>query len=75
MMRKRISGLAALAVAGVMVSGVANAADASVRTSEPAKNESEMHGSGVILAVLAVAAIIAAIVIAAGGSNDNSVSP
>ncbi|MGN6497989.1 MAG: hypothetical protein ACTHKM_00975 [Tsuneonella sp.] len=41
------------------------------RGSAHATDESDMHGSGVVLAVLAIAAIIAAIIIAASGGNDS----
>jgi len=46
------------------------------RTSAPVQNESELEGdgSGVILAILAAAAIIAGIIIAADGKEDSPLS-
>lgn len=46
----------------------------SERASEPTLDESEMRGSGLILAILAAAAFIAAIIIATGSGDDDSVS-
>ncbi|MDJ0979875.1 MAG: hypothetical protein QNI87_15220 [Erythrobacter sp.] len=44
------------------------------RASAPIEGESELQGSGVILGVLAAAAIIAGIVIAVDDGDDDSVS-
>lgn len=46
------------------------------RTSAPATKEAEMGGSGgIVLAILAIAAIIAGIIIAADSNDNNGVSP
>ncbi len=50
---------------------VASAAPVAERAVASIDGESEMGGSSVILAVLAVAAIIAGIIIAADGSNSD----
>ncbi len=44
------------------------------RASAPIEGESEFEGNGIILGVLAAAAIIAGIVIIADDGNDDSVS-
>lgn len=44
------------------------------RAAAPIEGESEMGGSGIILGILAAAAVIAGVVIAADGGSDDSVS-
>lgn len=62
---------ATLSVATLGMIAAPVAAQAGVeRSSVPVDAESEMGGSGMILAILAAVAIIAAIVIAADGSDD-----
>ncbi|MGI8944155.1 MAG: hypothetical protein ACR2FJ_08000, partial [Qipengyuania sp.] len=49
---------------------------AAERTAAPIESESEMgRGSGVIVGILALAAIIAAIIIALDNGNDDPFSP
>lgn len=46
------------------------------RAAAPVEGESELEGgSGIILAILAAAAVIAGIIIAADGDDDGPVSP
>ena len=62
-----------VAVATAALSLVASPAVAQAeRTSAPASEESELRGSGMVLAILAVAAIIAGIIILV--DDDNSIS-
>lgn len=68
-----------LAAATAVVSLAASPAIAEAsfaRTSAPVEGESELEGgSGILIAVLAAAAIIAGIVIAADDGNDEPLSP
>ncbi|GAB5488579.1 MAG: hypothetical protein Pars2KO_21490 [Parasphingorhabdus sp.] len=73
-------GMAAVAAASLVSAPVmaqaVETSSQSVRTSAQAADESELEGgSGIILAILAAAAIIAGIIIAADGSEDTPTSP
>jgi len=74
-MKKVIVSIAAAAVVAMPVT--ASAVEASIQTSTaPVIEENELEGgSGVIVAILAAAAIIAGIIIAADGSDDTPTSP
>ncbi|MDY7097426.1 MAG: hypothetical protein SXU28_04750 [Pseudomonadota bacterium] len=66
----------AMATAAVSLAAAPAIAQADfARASAPVSGESELEGSGIILGILAAAAIIAGIVIAADGGDDSSVSP
>ncbi|QIQ86848.1 hypothetical protein [Erythrobacter sp.] len=66
----------ALATAAVSLAASPAIAEAAFeRSVAPVEGESEVGGSGILLAVLAGAAIIGGIIIAADGSDDNAVSP
>lgn len=72
-------GMAAVAAASLVSAPVmAQAVDSSqpARASAQTADESDLEGgSGIILAILAAAAIIAGIIIAADGSEDTPTSP
>ena len=70
--------LRTLAAATAVVSLAASPAIAETafqRTAAPVEGESELGGSGTLLALLAAAAVIGGIIIAADGSDDAPVSP
>lgn len=70
--------LRTLAAATAVVSLAASPAIAETafqRTAAPVEGESEIGGSGTLLALLAAAAVIAGIIIAADGGSDDPVSP
>lgn len=65
----------ALAAAAVSLAAAPAIAQATFeRASAPIEGESELQGSGIILGVLAAAAVIGGIIIAADGDDDESVS-
>lgn len=66
--------LAAAAAAVSLAAAPAVAQSNVSRDAAPVAGESEVGGSGVILGVLAAAAIIAGIIIAADGGNDEPIS-
>ena len=71
--------LAATAVASLAVSPALAQAPAADRASAPVAGESQFggdgDGAGIIIALLAAAAIIAGIIIAADNKDDTPVSP
>ena len=69
----KIRNLAAVAAAATLVSAPVVAAE---RSAAPVEGESELAGGvGVVIGVLAAAAIITAVVIAADAGDDDAVSP
>lgn len=73
-------GLAAAAAASLVSAPVLAQATQPIssvaRTSATVENESDLEGgSGIIIAILAAAAVIAGIIIAADGSEDTPTSP
>ncbi|MCL4672844.1 MAG: hypothetical protein KJZ64_07890 [Sphingomonadaceae bacterium] len=72
--RTMLAATAALSMAATPV--LANAAPAIERAAAPVAGESdfggEQSGEAIILAILAIAAIIAGIVVAAGSGNDDN---
>lgn len=73
-------GMAAVAAASLVSAPVMAQAVESVsqpvRTSAQTADESDLEGgSGIIIAILAAAAVIAGIIIAADGSEDTPTSP
>lgn len=71
--RNLLAATAALSMAATPV--LANAAPVAARAAAPVSGESnfagEQSGESIILAILAIAAIIAAIVVAAGSGNGD----
>lgn len=65
---------AGIAAAGLVAAPMSAMAATPARASAPATDESELHGGGALLAILALIAIITGIVIAAGGDDNNQVS-
>ncbi|WP_374409134.1 hypothetical protein [Pelagerythrobacter sp.] len=74
--RNLLAATAAISMAAAPA--IAQSASSAERAVAPISSESELggdsDGSGVILAILAVAAIVAGIVIAVGGDDDEPVS-
>ena len=75
-------GMAAIAAASLVSAPVLAQAQQPVssmseaaRTGADASGEDLEGGSGIVLAILAAAAIIAGIIIAADGSDDDPISP
>ncbi len=75
-------GMAAVAAASLVSAPVmaqaqqpVSSAPEAARTGADASGENLEGGSGIILAILAAAAIIAGIIIAADGSDDTPISP
>lgn len=69
----KFRNLAAAAAAVSMATAPAVAAPVS-RDAAPAEADSELGGSGVILGILAAALVIAGIIIAVDGGNDDPIS-
>lgn len=66
----KIRTLAAAAAVLSLATAPAIAEVSLARTSAPVEDESEMGGSGLLIAILAGAAVIAGIIIAADGDDD-----
>jgi hypothetical protein len=67
---KALAAIAALTMAATPV--LANAAPVAPRAAAPVAGESEIGGESLFIALVAIAAIIAGIVIAAGSGNDDN---
>ncbi|GAA4051800.1 hypothetical protein [Parerythrobacter jejuensis] len=63
------------ATAALSLAAAPAVAEASfARTAAPVEGESEAGGSGIVIGILAAAALIGGIIIAAGGSDNDPVS-
>ncbi len=65
----------ALAIASMAVAPVAASAAPVARAEASMTEQNDLRGSGIILALLAAAAVIAGIIIAADGTDDKPTSP